>query len=121
MNVLETLQVRYSLRDFAEKEIEEEKLEVILEAGRLAPHCQQPAAHKGHRSAGPGPAPRHGRRLQRPGFCGQGPGHPGGVRGQRPPYALRAAPPHGRLLHRPVLHVCPGSVPGGAGVLDRRF
>lgn len=37
MNVLETLQVRYSLRDFAEKEIEEEKLEVILEAGRLAP------------------------------------------------------------------------------------
>lgn len=37
MNVLETLQARYSLRDFAEKESEEEKLEVILEAGRLAP------------------------------------------------------------------------------------
>ena len=37
MNVLETLQARYSLRDFAEKEIEEEKLEVILEAGRTRP------------------------------------------------------------------------------------
>ena len=37
MDVLEALQSRYSLRDFAEREIKEEKLEKILEAGRLAP------------------------------------------------------------------------------------
>lgn len=37
MNVLEALQGRYSLRDFADMEIEEEKLQKILEAGRLAP------------------------------------------------------------------------------------
>lgn len=37
MDVLEALQGRYSLRDFADREIEEEKLEKILEAGRLAP------------------------------------------------------------------------------------
>lgn len=37
MDVLDTLKSRYSLRDFADKPIEEEKLEKILEAGRLAP------------------------------------------------------------------------------------
>ena len=37
MDVLDALKSRYSLRDFAEREIKEEKLEKILEAGRLAP------------------------------------------------------------------------------------
>lgn len=37
MEVLEALKTRYSLRDFADREIEEEVLEKILEAGRLAP------------------------------------------------------------------------------------
>lgn len=37
MDVLDALKSRYSLRDFADKPIEEEKLEKILEAGRLAP------------------------------------------------------------------------------------
>lgn len=37
MNVLEALQTRYSLRNFADREIEEDRLKKILEAGRLAP------------------------------------------------------------------------------------
>ena len=37
MDVLDAIKSRYSLRDFADKPIEEEKLEMILEAGRLAP------------------------------------------------------------------------------------
>lgn len=37
MDVSETLKGRYSLRNFADREIEPEKLETILEAGRLAP------------------------------------------------------------------------------------
>lgn len=37
MNFIELLNARYSVRNFAEKPIEEEKLQKILEAGRLAP------------------------------------------------------------------------------------
>ncbi len=37
MEVMEAIRERYSLRNFAQKEIEQEKLQKILEAGRLAP------------------------------------------------------------------------------------
>ena len=37
MNVIEAIKSRYSVRKYKEKEVEEEKLNKILEAGRLAP------------------------------------------------------------------------------------
>ena len=121
MNVLETLQARYSLRDFAEKEIEEEKLEVILEAGRLAPTAsnqrrtkvivvRDPALRQGMVDACSGQA-----------FVGKAPAILVVCADNDRLMRCGQSPPHGRLLHRPVLHVCPGRVPGGAGALDRRF
>ena len=37
MNVMEAIKSRYSVRKYKEKTVEEEKLNKILEAGRLAP------------------------------------------------------------------------------------
>jgi len=37
MNVMEAIRKRYSIRSYEDKEVEEEKLNLILEAGRLAP------------------------------------------------------------------------------------
>ena len=37
MNFTELVKSRYSVRSFSEKKIENEKLEAILEAGRVAP------------------------------------------------------------------------------------
>ena len=40
MDFLEVIKTRYSVRDFSQKEIPEKILKEILEAGRLAPSCQ---------------------------------------------------------------------------------
>jgi len=37
MNVMEAIRKRHSIRSYEDKEVEEEKLNLILEAGRLAP------------------------------------------------------------------------------------
>ncbi len=37
MNVIEAIEKRYSVRNYADKEIEPEKIDKIMEAGRLAP------------------------------------------------------------------------------------
>ena len=37
MTVMEAIQARYSVRQYADKPIEAEKIEKIMEAGRLAP------------------------------------------------------------------------------------
>ena len=40
MTLMELIKKRYSCRDYLDKEIEEEKLAVILEAARLAPSAK---------------------------------------------------------------------------------
>jgi len=40
MELHELILVRHSVRDYSEREIEQDKLEIILEAGRLAPSSQ---------------------------------------------------------------------------------
>jgi len=37
MNFLELIEKRYSVRNYSDKPLEQEKLDIILEAGRLAP------------------------------------------------------------------------------------
>ncbi|MDU4447202.1 MAG: nitroreductase family protein, partial [Anaerococcus vaginalis] len=37
MNFIELVKNRYSCKNFSDKKVEKEKLDIILEAGRLAP------------------------------------------------------------------------------------
>lgn len=46
MELINTIQERYSLRRFADKAIEEEKLKTILDAGRLAPTARNQQRNK---------------------------------------------------------------------------
>ena len=44
MDFLELARERYSVRKFAPRKVEKEKLDAVLEAGRLAPHGRQLSA-----------------------------------------------------------------------------
>jgi nitroreductase len=46
MDFLELSKLRYSVRKFDAKKVEDEKLEKVLEAGRLAPTAKNPQSHK---------------------------------------------------------------------------